>query len=96
MMFGRVLKAANLSWENLPTLPGYVDDRGKNQICFTHICGRCTFRPCRLRKGHVPKEKIPDAWAEALWQLIAPGIRYNLQAMAPSSDGESPSKKQKM
>ena len=96
MMFGRVLKAANLNWEDLPNLPGYVDERGKNLICFNHVCGRCTFRPCRLRKGHVPKEKIPAEWANGLWRQIAPGIRYNLQATAPASDSESPQKKQKM
>lgn len=96
MRFGKVLKAANVTWDELPKLPGYTDDRGKNQLCFNHICGRCTFRPCRLRKGHVPKEKIPDAWAEGLWKQIEPGIRYTLQATAPSSESESPGKKQKM
>jgi hypothetical protein len=96
MMFGKVLKAANLTWEDLPKLTGYTDDRGRNQLCFNYICGRCTFRPCRLRKGHAPKEKIPDAWAEGLWKQIEPGIRYTMQATAPGSDAESPSKKQKM
>ena len=95
MMFGKVLQAANARWEDLPTLPEYIDDRGRNMICFNHICGRCTFRPCRLRKGHVPKEKITDDWANTLWKKIELGIKYNLQGMAPTSDSSSPLKRQR-
>jgi hypothetical protein len=93
-MFGKILAAVNISWEDLPTLPDFVDDQGKSMICFNHVCGHCPFRPCHLRKGHVPKDKITDAWAESLWRKIEPGVLYNLRASAPGLDTGSPSKKQ--
>jgi hypothetical protein len=96
MMFSKILQAANVKWEELPTLPGFIDEKGRNMICFSHVCGRCTFCPCRLRKGHVSADKISIEWAEALWKKIEAGVRYNLQASAPSSDSGSPSKKQRM
>jgi hypothetical protein len=96
MMFGKILQAANIRWDELPTLPEFIDEKGRNMICFNHICGRCTFRPCRLRKGHVPPEKIPNEWAEGLWKKIEAGVRYNLRASGPSSEAGSPSKKQRM
>ena len=96
MMFGKILQAANVRWEDLPTLPDFVDTKCRNMICFNHICGRCIFRPCRLRKGHIPLEKISTDWAEAVWKTIETGIRYNLRAAAPGSDSGSPQKKQRM
>lgn len=95
LMFGKILASANIRWEDLPTLPEFVDDKGKNMICFNHICGRCPFCPCRLRKGHVPKDKIPDDWADALWRKIEPGIRYNFHAAATGTDMGSPAKRQR-
>jgi hypothetical protein len=96
MLLGKILQAANIKWEELPQLPGYIDDKGRNMLCFSHICGRCTFRPCRLRKGHVPPEKIPNDWAESLWKQIEPGVRYMLRSGGPTAEGSSPSKKQRM
>ena len=43
MMFGKILQVASIGWDDLPTLADFVDERGKNMICFNHICGRCTF-----------------------------------------------------
>jgi hypothetical protein len=82
MMFSKILQAANLQWTDLPTLPGFVDDRGRNMICFSHICGPCTFRPCRLRKGHVPKEQIPTDWT--LWKKIELGSAITSKRRLPS------------
>lgn len=96
MLFGRVLKVANLEWSNLPTLKDFVDEKGPNMICFNYICGRCTFRPCRLKEGHVNKECIPDKWAERLCRLVAPGIQYTMQAGGGLGEGGSPPKRQKM
>jgi hypothetical protein len=96
MMFSKILQASNVKWDELPTLPDFVNEKGRNMICFSHVCGRCTFRPCRLRKGHVPADKISNEWAEALWKKIEAGVRYNLKASAPSSDSGGPPKKQHM
>jgi hypothetical protein len=39
MMFGRVLKAANINWKDLPTLSKCVDDKGRNMICLNYFVG---------------------------------------------------------
>jgi hypothetical protein len=91
-MFGKILAAGNVRWEDLPILPEFIDEQGRNIICFDHVCGRCPFQPCRLQKGYVPKEKIPDAWVERLWQKIEPGITHNLRMLATGADAGSPAK----
>ena len=48
-----ILNACNKRIKDLPTLSDYVED-GRPYVCWAHILGRCTFKDCQFKRGHVP------------------------------------------
>ena len=83
LMFGRLCKAAGVSSQaELPYLRGYFDvQKGKHSLCFSHVCGFCwaaESNNCKFIQGHVPAGRIPDGYAKALRNRLAPGIAWML------------------
>jgi hypothetical protein len=86
-----ILDAANKRITNLPTLPEYMKN-GRPFICWAHILGRCGYQKCAFIKGHVPKDKISEDFADAVVNTISLGVR---KCARPRDQGESPGKQQK-
>ncbi len=38
---------------DLPTLSDYVQN-GRPYVCWAHILGRCMFKDCQFKRGHIP------------------------------------------
>ena len=88
-----ILDAANKRITDLPTIPAYVAN-GKPFVCWAHILGRCTFSNCQFKQGHVPRANIPDSFADAVVELLTPGVRQCVGR--GRSPGGSPEKRQKI
>jgi hypothetical protein len=70
-----ILDAANKRITDLPTIPEYVEN-GRPVVCWAHILGKCTFQNCAFCKGHVPRENIPDKFADEVVAMLTPGVRH--------------------
>ncbi len=70
----KILDAANKRITDLPTIPVYMAN-GKPFVCWAHILGRCTFVNCQFKQGHVPRADIPDSFADAVVEMLTPGVR---------------------
>jgi hypothetical protein len=79
-----ILDASNKCITDLPTIPEYVAN-GRPFVCWVHILGRCTFAKCQFKSGHVPRNAIPDAFAEEAVTMLTPGV--NLCVWAREQEG---------
>jgi hypothetical protein len=86
-----ILDAANKRITDLPTLPEYMEN-GKPYICWAHILGRCSYPNCAFRKGHVPRKKISDSFADDVVAILTSGVR---KCSRPRDQLESPGKRPK-
>ncbi len=87
-----ILDAANKCITDLPTIPAYVAN-GKPFVCWAHILGRCTFVNCQFKQGHVPRDEIPDSFADAVVAMLTPGVLHCVGG--GNSAGGSPEKRRK-
>ena len=71
----KILDAANKCITDLPTIPDYVHN-GRPFVCWAFVLGRCTFRNCAFRRGHVTKDKIPDSFADDAVAMLTPGVEF--------------------
>jgi hypothetical protein len=69
-----ILNACNKRIKDLPTLSDYVED-GRPYVCWAHILGRCTFKDCQFKRGHVPRRAITDSFADEVVAMLRPGIK---------------------
>jgi hypothetical protein len=86
-----ILDASNKRITDLPTLPDYMEN-GHPFICWAHILGRCSYPNCAFLKGHVPREKITDKFADEVVATITSGVR---KCSRPRDQNESPGKRPK-
>jgi hypothetical protein len=86
-----ILDASNKRITDLPTLPDYMEN-DRPFICWAHILGRCGFQKCAFIKGHVPRDKISDKFADTVVNTINSGVR---KCSRPRDQNESPSKRLK-
>jgi hypothetical protein len=70
-----ILDALNKRITDLPTIPDYVKN-GQPFVCWVHILGKCSFSNCEFRKGHVPREIIPDKFADEVVAMLTPGVQH--------------------
>ena len=82
-MWGRLCRAAGIqNQQDLPFIHGMYDDKqNKHLVCFAHICGFCwpaEQNNCRFIPGHLSADRIPDGYARALRDKLAPGIKWML------------------
>ena len=78
MMLTKVLKYANLTWAQLPTLEYELGQGEKRKpICFNHALGWCNGKKCKNK--HVNKHEVSVDFANTVCQLIRPGIEYLLK-----------------
>ncbi len=70
-----ILDAANKRITNLPTIPEYAAN-GRPFVCWAHMLGRCSFPNCAFRKGHIPRDNIPDAFVDEVVAMLTPGVRH--------------------
>lgn len=70
---GDILTCANKQIRDLPMVP-----QGENgeprPVCWAWALGKCTFGTCRFKRNHVPREKMDDAFTEAVVRLLQPGV----------------------
>ena len=69
-----ILNACNKRILDLPTLSDYVED-GRPYVCWAHILGRCTFKGCQLKRGHLPQRAITNSFADKIVAMLTPGIK---------------------
>jgi hypothetical protein len=86
-----ILDAANKRITDLPTLPDYMEN-GKPFICWAHILGHCSYPNCAFLKGHVPKDKITEKFADEVVAILNSGVR---KCSRPRDQLESPGKRPK-
>ncbi len=86
-----ILDAANKRITDLPTIPEYVEN-GWPVVCWVHILGKCTLQNCAFCKGHVPRENIPDKFADEVVAMLTPGVRH---CARPKENDASPGKRLK-
>ncbi len=84
----KILDAANKRITNLPTIPEYIAN-GRPFVCWAHMLGRWNFPNCAFRKGHVPRDNIPDAFADEVVAMLTPGVRH---CAHPRDNVKSPGK----
>ena len=83
LMWGRLCRAAGIqNQQDLPFIHGMYDEKqNKHLVCFAHICGFCwpaEQNNCRFIPGHLSADRIPDGYARALRDKLAPGIKWML------------------
>jgi hypothetical protein len=86
-----ILDASNKRITNLPTIPDYIKN-GWPFVCWAHMLGRCSFPNCPFREGHVPRDNIPDKFADKVVAMLLPGVRH---CSRPRDSDESPRKRKK-
>jgi hypothetical protein len=80
-----LLRAANITEQNLPTLPQYLEN-GRNNLCYSYILGKCQGRACgRASNGHAPASAISNEFAQTLCDLLAPGVQKRLATEPPTT-----------
>jgi hypothetical protein len=70
-----ILEVANKHITNPPTIPEYVAN-GRPFICWAHMLGQCSFPNCAFRKGHVPRDNIPDTFTDKVVVMLTPGVTH--------------------
>jgi hypothetical protein len=70
-----ILDALNKCITDLPTIPDYVENE-RPFACWAHILGKCSFSNCAFQKGHVPRENIPDKFADEVVAMLTSGVRH--------------------
>lgn len=83
VMMNKLLEASNKKYEDLPTLPKYMQDN-KSDICYNYVLGRCAGTNCRHPKGHVPVADLTPDFVTALCQLLEPGVKWMLANEQPA------------
>ncbi len=68
-----ILDNRNKRITDLPTIPEFVA-KGCPFVCWAHILRRCTFDKCQFKNGHVPRNAIPDKFAEDVVTMLTPGV----------------------
>ena len=58
----KVLTHANMTLEDLPTLPEYIKN-GTNGLCYNYVLGNCTSKYCNYKDGHALASKITHEFA---------------------------------
>ena len=85
VQFRLLCKAADVTENDLPTIPRYVID-GKNGMCYSYLLGKCQGKVCRhAPSGHVAASEISDAFATALCTKLAPGVEQRLATEPPNT-----------
>ncbi len=87
----KILDAASKRITDLPTIPEYVKN-GQPVVCWAHILGKCSFQNCVFCKGHVPRENIPEKFADEVVAMLTPGVRH---CSRPRDMDESPGERLK-
>ena len=65
---------AGIKWEDMPTLPIYLDMEAGNKLCYNFVLGQCTGRYCTHKAGHASVDDITQDFATAICTLLQPGI----------------------
>ena len=73
LQISRIMAAANVTWSDMPTLPGYMDGT-TNKLCYNFVLGKCNPRYCNHRLGHAPDTEITNDFADEICTLLQPGI----------------------
>ena len=81
------MKAAGVTYDQLPLLPPYLTDEGKSTLCWNFLLGICTFPKCGRVSGHVAPKDLPLDWVKAACVVLAPVVAELVKL--------SPRKKQK-
>jgi hypothetical protein len=86
-LLSNILTAWGRRLTDLPTLPNYCHPTGQSFLCWNSVLGKC-FQglQCKYSKGHVKKEDITDAFAEAVSDCISKGVLHYTKL----PEGESP------
>ena len=71
IQLGAVLRNANLTVNDLPTLPKYMLN-GRNTLCYNYVLGHCSSKFCNFRTngGHAPAEDITNDFANQMIQVM--------------------------
>ena len=72
--FARAMMAGGRQIQDLPTLPGYVDEKGRNKVCFNHVLGVCSNPNCKF--AHLRKDEQTDQFCKQTCDVMSPGLAY--------------------
>jgi hypothetical protein len=86
-----ILDTANKQITDLPTIPEYVEN-GRPVVCWAHVLGKCSFQNCTFCKGYVPRENIPEKFADKVVAMLMPGVQH---CSRPRDMDKSPGKRLK-
>lgn len=79
-----VCKAANTTMWDLPWLNCHMVE-GSNNLCWLNTLGVCTHKECKFI--HEKWEAFPEAFIEAVCQMLEPGVKWILQnGLPPQGD----------
>ena len=74
-----IAEAAGTAVENLPRLPELVDKKGRNQLCYNHVLGKCMHGSrCKfcMNKGHVHGNRLPPQFVRDLCGVLRSGVDW--------------------
>ena len=77
--FGELMELSGVKIGDMPTLPNYCTEDGKNGLCFNWIGGICPFDRCNQLSGHIPKEEVTDDMVNRIESLLKVGVEKMIQ-----------------
>eukprot|EP00956_Cyclotella_meneghiniana_P044501 scaffold320644_cov146-Cyclotella_meneghiniana.AAC.1 len=74
--FHTILQRGGIGQTDLPMLRDYVNPHtGKSTLCWNYLTGECFYgSKCYFVTGHVPGNKLPDAFVEDAIQRLKSGV----------------------
>ena len=78
----KVLDAAGVTWDKLPSIQKYITPNGKNDLCYNWVMGYCQSKHCNRK--HAPKEDVPDVFATGMIDLLQTGFDYMANVEGPA------------
>ncbi len=74
-MLIQILNAVGKHVKDLPTIPQFIKN-GKSIICYNALLSGCAEHLCKFKDGHVPMAEIMDKFADAVCELLQPGVKW--------------------